>query len=125
LPTHNDDPEWTFRYEAKCRQNTWEHEVAAVTFDLISHRGLPQVTELWYPPRDRERYRPIAEYSKGVCNGKDGRPPCPVRAECLREAIESDEVHGIFGGYSHRERNALMRKLVKQDRTLDDFLEDW
>lgn len=122
---NNDDPLWTFRYGAKCRLNTEEHEAKAEEFGLISHRGIPQITELWYPPRDKKKYRPIAEYSKGVCNGKDGRAPCPVRADCLREAMANDEVHGIFGGMSHRERNALDRKLVKTGRTLADFLKDW
>ncbi len=92
---------------------------------MLSRTKAPQVTELWYPPRDKAKYKPIADYAKAVCNGKDGRPVCPVRAECLREAIEGDELHGIFGGMSHRERNALLRKLKKKGATLEDFLKDF
>ena len=70
-------------------------------------------TELWYPPRDKKLYKEIADKSKSVCFGKDGRPPCPVRVQCLLEADRVDEPHGIWGGLSHRERNALKRKLEK------------
>lgn len=67
-------------------------------------------TDKWYPPRGGGVYTSIATYAKGVCLGKDGRPPCPVRVECLLDALDRDEGHGIFGGLSHRERNALMRR---------------
>lgn len=119
------DPNWTFRYAAKCRQNTDEHAAAAEKFGLLSRTGEPQITELWYPPRDKTKYTPIANYSKAVCNGKDGRPPCPVRSTCLKEALDSDEVHGIWGGMSHREWNALKRKLKRKGESIDDFLESY
>lgn len=121
----DNDPEWAFRYTAKCRENVEEHEAEALKHGLVSRTDIPQVTELWFPPRDKTKYQPIAVYAKGVCNGKDGRPVCPVRRECLREAIANDEVHGIFGGMSHRERNALLRKLKRRGRTIDDFLQDY
>jgi hypothetical protein len=68
-------------------------------------------------------YKPIADKAKAICWGKDGRPPCPVRQECLKEAILVSEQHGIFGGMSHRERNAVERKIKKQGITLDEWLE--
>jgi WhiB family transcriptional regulator, redox-sensing transcriptional regulator len=34
---------------------------------------------------------------------------CPVRAECLEYALESDERFGIWGGMSERERRKLKR----------------
>ena len=58
-----------------------------------------------------------------ICLGIDGRPPCPVRQECLKEAILNVEQHGIFGGMSHRERNATERKLKKLGITLEEWLE--
>lgn len=68
-------------------------------------------TELWFPPRDKKKYKPIADRAKQICNGKTYKnPPCPVRAQCLLDAIRRDEPHGIWGGMSHRERNALVRK---------------
>lgn len=78
-------------------------------------------TELWYPPRDKDKYAPIAAYAKGVCYGRDGKPECPVRKQCLADAIKNDEEHGIFGGMSHRERNALLRKLARKRMTLKDY----
>lgn len=76
-------------------------------------------TELFYPPRDKRRYKPIADKAKAICNGKDSRPPCPVRIDCLLYALRRDEEHGIFGGMSHRERNALLRKWRRKDPGLD------
>ena len=90
-----------WRYDAKCR-------------------GLD--TELWYPPRDKAKYKIIADISKAVCYGKDGKPECKVRKECLLYSDKMDEKHGIWGGMSHRERNALKRKAKKQGKTLKQWL---
>jgi len=80
-------------------------------------------TELWFPPRDKELYKTIADKSKAVCLGKDSRPPCPVRKECLLYAHENDEQFGIWGGLSHRERNALERKAQRNGKTLEEWVE--
>lgn len=80
---------------------------------------LGEDTEQFYPPRDRNLYKPIADKAKAICNGKDHRSPCPVRIECLLYAIRRDEEHGIFGGMSHRERNALLRKWKRRHPNLD------
>lgn len=90
-----------WRYEAKCRG---------------------QDTELWFPPRDKAKYRKIATQAKAVCLGKDGLPECPVRVKCLLYAEANDEQHGIWGALSHRERNALKRKAVKQGKTLEEWV---
>lgn len=39
--------------------------------------------------------------AKAVCHR------CPVRAECLDDALARDEPHGIWGGLSERERRKL------------------
>jgi WhiB family redox-sensing transcriptional regulator len=71
--------------------------------------------DIFFPPRDKELYKKIADEAKKYCFGIDGETPaCPVRKECLWSAIESDEQHGIWGGLSHRERNALVRKWQRQ-----------
>lgn len=69
-----------------------------------------QDTEKYYPPRSRELYKPIADSSKGICKGRLDGHECPVRMQCLTYAISTDEPHGIWGGLSHRERNALVKK---------------
>lgn len=35
---------------------------------------------------------------------------CPVRAECLRWAVDSEEQHGVWGGKSPRQRQELRRR---------------
>lgn len=69
--------------------------------------------DIFFPPRDKELYSSIAAQAKSYCLGEAGLPACPVRAQCLMSAIKEDEVHGIWGGMSHRERNALVRKWTK------------
>ena len=90
-----------WRYDAKCRG-----------YD----------TEMWFPPRDKDKYKPIADKAKAICFGKDGLPECPVRIQCLLYAEYGDEQHGIWGGLSHRERNALSRKAAKHGQTLAEWV---
>jgi len=80
-------------------------------------------TELWFPPREKELYKPIATISKGICLGKNGRPECPVRKECLMYSESMNEQYGIWGGLSHRERNALRRKAERNGMTLKEWVE--
>jgi WhiB family redox-sensing transcriptional regulator len=42
--------------------------------------------------------------AKTVCMG------CPVRAECLAEALDGKINFGIWGGMTERERRALLRR---------------
>jgi WhiB family redox-sensing transcriptional regulator len=77
--------------------------------------------DLWFPPRDKNLYKPIADKAKAICYGKDGRGECPVRMQCLLFADRTDKVHGIWGGMSHRERAALKRKATRQGKTLEEL----
>ena len=54
-------------------------------------------------PRHGESRLVIGEV-KAVCAG------CPVRADCLDEALGRDEQHGIWGGMSVVERRAEMKR---------------
>lgn len=69
---------------------------------------------IFFPPRDKERYKIIAAQAKEFCLGTDDKPACPVKDYCLWEAVSTEEAHGIWGGMSHRERNALVRKWQRQ-----------
>jgi WhiB family redox-sensing transcriptional regulator len=42
--------------------------------------------------------------AKQVCRS------CPVRAECLAEALDNQIEWGVWGGMTERERRALLRK---------------
>ena len=90
-----------WRYKAKCR-------------------GID--TNTWYPPRDKDQYKDIADRAKAICYGKDGLPECPVRKQCLLYAEEMEDTHGIWGGMSHRERNALKRKATRAGMTLKEWV---
>ena len=90
-----------WRYRAKCRGMNTNH---------------------WYPPRDKSQYKDIADIAKAVCYGKDGLPECPVRKQCLLYAEDMEDTHGIWGGMSHRERNALKRKATRAGLTLKEWV---
>jgi WhiB family transcriptional regulator, redox-sensing transcriptional regulator len=36
--------------------------------------------------------------------------PCPIRTECLADALDSRTEFGIWGGMTERERRALLRR---------------
>jgi WhiB family redox-sensing transcriptional regulator len=42
--------------------------------------------------------------AKAVCTG------CPVRTECLAEALDNRVEFGVWGGMTERERRALLRR---------------
>jgi WhiB family transcriptional regulator, redox-sensing transcriptional regulator len=72
-------------------------------------------THLFFSPDDSEtrsdRKRREA-YAKQVCQ------ECAVRAECLAEALNSDERFGIWGGLTERERRAA-RRARSTERSLE------
>jgi WhiB family redox-sensing transcriptional regulator len=52
-------------------------------------------------------------YTKGakrVQKAKKVCATCPVAAECLEWAIENDEIFGIWGGMTRRERMQLVKE---------------
>ena len=81
--------------------------------------------DIFYPPRDKEQYKIIADKAKVYCFGENKKNHCPVRKECLWDAIQRDEPHGIWGGLSHRERNALTRKWKKTSKKTKMTLEEY
>ena len=78
--------------------------------------------DIFFPPRDKALYKSIADKAKATCFGKDGRPECPVRKQCLLYADAIDDQYGIFGGMSHRERSALKRKATRNGKTLEEWV---
>jgi WhiB family redox-sensing transcriptional regulator len=101
------EPEYAWRYEAKCKDED---------------------TDLFYPPRDRRQYKPIADKAKAICWGTgDNDPECPARSACLWYAIEMEDTHGIWGGLSHRERSHLQRKFdkLKLPITFKQYILEW
>jgi WhiB family redox-sensing transcriptional regulator len=59
--------------------------------------------------------------AKAVCSG------CPVRTECLAEALDHRIEFGVWGGMTERERRALLRRrpdVVSWRRVLDGARRD-
>ncbi len=80
---------------------------------------------IFFPPRDKTKYKKIAAEAKNYCFGENRKNPCPIRTQCLWYAVDQDIDHGIWGGMSHRERNALVRKWNKKYRdeyTLEEYI---
>ncbi|MFM9702503.1 WhiB family transcriptional regulator [Streptomyces galilaeus] len=51
------------------------------------------------------------EQAKAVCRR------CPVRAQCLEWALETDQILGVWGGTSETERRALKRRIRARHRS--------
>ena len=52
-------------------------------------------------------YSAAYEKAKRVCQD------CPIRIQCLEYALSEPEVHGVWGGYTERERHHLsLRRLL-------------
>ena len=97
----------------------WELDAKCAT----KINGVPKYDpDMWFPPRDKNLYKPIADKAKSICFGRDGQPPCPVREECLLTAERRNQMHGIWGGLSHRERNAMKRKAEKLGMTFEEYV---
>ena len=92
--------------------------------EVMKDLKIKSVTELFYPPRAKSKYHVFANHARSLCFGPDGRHPCPVRRQCLSWAIKQEEEHGIFGGLSHRERNALVRKCERNDVDVHEHIAD-
>jgi WhiB family transcriptional regulator, redox-sensing transcriptional regulator len=93
----------------------WGHEARCKGADV----------ELFFPPRDKNLYKKIANQAKVYCFGENGKNPCPVQKYCLWDAVERDELHGIWGGMSHRERNAVVRRWKRdysETMTLKEYI---
>jgi WhiB family redox-sensing transcriptional regulator len=54
--------------------------------------------DLWYPEKGASSFP-----AKRICG------QCPVRPDCLDDALERQDTHGIWGGLSYRQRLQLDR----------------
>lgn len=58
----------------------------------------------------------FAEIGTALAEAKEVCNACPVREECLDEALASHEVHGLWGGLSVKERRYERRRRLKESR---------
>lgn len=82
---------WDWRERAAC---LGEEPTFFATYDAPEHSG------------------PV-DAAKRICEG------CPVRLECLREALEDGIRWGVWGGFTGRQRRRLLRgrrRLVGTER---------
>lgn len=63
-----------------------------------------------YPVPNSAQYKANLARAKRVCIS------CPVMDECLAWALSNDEMEGVWGGTSPRERAAMLRDAVRPRR---------
>lgn len=76
------------------------------------HQGVSMWVEDWASQGACRQAQPDQLFVRGaeqnkaklVCTG------CPVRTECLAEALDNQIEWGVWGGMTERERRALVRK---------------
>lgn len=65
------------------------------------HAACRGMTALFFPPRGEN-----AHHAKAVC------ATCPVRDECLNDALDHGDKHGVWGGASENERRRMRSNLA-------------
>jgi len=60
--------------------------------------------ELFFPISSSGASRRQEKRAKAICAG------CPVKAECLAFALETRQVHGVWGGLGEEELRRLRRR---------------
>ncbi|WP_374198573.1 WhiB family transcriptional regulator [Streptomyces scabiei] len=66
--------------------------------------------ELFFPIGSTGPALEQIEAAKQVCNG------CPVRAECLEFALDTNQDSGVWGGTSEDKRRAARRRRARRRR---------
>lgn len=104
-----------WRKEAKCKKLFLlsDSEIVGKTRREINAENTRRIHDLFFPIQgDLDS----AKEAMRICNEE-----CPVREECLREALENEEKIGIWGGTSGRTRRRLsrMRHIVAISRTFE------
>ena len=81
-------------------------EAAAGSFEMTS------MDQSWVMRAACAEVEPDQLFGKGA-EQRDARTlcfTCPVRMECLAEALDSESSFGVWGGLTERERRALLRR---------------
>lgn len=83
------------------RGENWDTDAACA--ELMN--GDPQTFDQYFYP-DEHRDTAVMKMAKRICLA------CPVRLECLTDALLHDDDYGIKGGLTPRERNNLSKPSV-------------
>ncbi|MFB7618884.1 WhiB family transcriptional regulator [Kitasatospora sp. NPDC056181] len=67
-----------------------------------------------YNPVDPETFFPGPEEADKIATAKSLCAQCPVRRACLDAALEAGDIHGIRGGLTEEEREALHTNLANR-----------
>src|SRR5215218_1467809 len=68
--------------------------------------------EDWTSLAQRRQSRPDELFVRGAAQNQAKQlcSGCPVRTECLAEALDNEIEWGVWGGMTERERRAILRK---------------
>jgi len=61
----------------------------------------------WHPEGTGAPARASQRIALDICNGTSDRPGCPVKAQCLADALQDEEHYGIRGGLTAPQRTRL------------------
>lgn len=90
---------------------------ASQTFLTLVQDNPPPCTQvdnfdLFYPESE-VHYESLAREAKAVCKR------CPIIAECLDWALQTNDQHGVLGGTTPQERRLIQRRKAKTLAELD------
>jgi WhiB family redox-sensing transcriptional regulator len=63
---------------------------------------------------DEVSFFPDKEDLAGIARAKAVCATCPVAAECLTWAIDTNQAEGVWGGHTPKERRAIRRRWLEE-----------
>lgn len=82
---------------------------AAITDILSIINTQPWTAQAICPAHNPDIFHPMPTDRATERDAKRICCDCPVNTECLLHALKHDEPHGVWGGYSARERKDMLR----------------
>ena len=83
---------------------TWRKQARCAPGPDTPQDVVDSIAEGFFPVNPTGR---IVQAAKAVCAA------CPVRQECLNEALQRGYDHGIWGGFDAAERRAMRRARIR------------
>jgi WhiB family redox-sensing transcriptional regulator len=66
--------------------------------------------DMFFPDPEKPNATYLAQAAKSVCS------TCPYVVECLEWALSNDEIWGVWGGTTERERSRMQRGIPRSRR---------
>ena len=94
---------------------TWRLGSSTRLGERVTRNGIPKMStwnDDWASEAQCKQARPDELFVRGAAQNRAKQlcGGCPVKTECLAEALDNQIEWGVWGGMTERERRAILRK---------------